>query len=334
MIRRAGTCAAIAAIAILVLPRPAEANVLDIPTAVPTQFRALVRARLHMPPPRHRFESRLELEAKHGYEVTVVGEGGVVAVEVTRPGPPGKENAIERLLGVRGAVTAYVARGTVTPRRIAASFGEFGKVDVRFRPVGRTVKSRSRRHCLRADHFTSQLGVFVGSLRFSGEENYVSLRSHRVKGRVRSPLRLRCPSPRFRSRPTASPRARPVPKYPSFVPTFLTASNRHGVSATEFISLALGKTTLFLAVTEEGLGSMARIRYALATERSKGAIAPNDALTTASIEPPAPFHGKGTYRAAPDGTTSWTGSLSVSLPGAPRLPLAGEEFEATLESGF
>jgi hypothetical protein len=265
----------------------------------------------------------------------VIGEGGIVAVEVTKPVPPGKENALERLLGIRRAVTAYVARGTVTPRRIAASFGDLGELDLRFRPASRVVKSPSRKRCRGADHFTSQLGVFVGGIRFSGEKNYVAVRSHRAKGRIRSPLRLRCASSRFRFRAAASRRqARPVPQHPSFARSFLWASNRHGVSATELIAFRIAKTTLFLAVTEEGLGSMARIRYALATEHSKRAFTLNDSLTTASLEPPSPFRGRATYSAAPDGTASWSGPLSVSLPGAPRLPLAGEEFTATLEAGF
>jgi hypothetical protein len=333
VIRRAGACAAIAAIGILALPGAAAGNVLDIPTVVPAQFRAQVRARLHMPPPRHGFEAHLELEAKHGYEVAVIGEGDIVAVEVSKPAPGGKENALEKLFGIRRAVTAYVARGTVTPRRIVASFGKFGKLDMRFRPSGRVVKSRSRKRCRGADHFTSRLGVFVGGLRFSGEKNYLVVRSHRVKGRIRSPLRLRCAS-RFRFRPATSTRARPVSQHPSFFPTFLSASNRHGVAATELIGIAARRAALFLAITEEGLGSMARIRYALAIEHSKEAIVMNDALTLASIEPPPPFHGKGTYRAAPDGTTSWSGPLSVSLPGAPRLRLTGEEFETVLETSF
>jgi len=333
VIRRAGVFAAIAAIGILALPGGAAGNVLDLPTVVPAQFRAQVRARLQMPPPRHGFESHLELKAKHGYEITVIGEGDVVAVEVSKPAPGGKESALEKLFGIRRAVTAYVARGTVTPRRIAASFGKFGKLDMRFRPSGQVVKSRSRKRCKGADHFTSQLGVFVGGLRFSGEKNYIVVRSHRVKGRIRSPLRLRCSS-RFRFRPASSTRARPASQHPSFFPTFLSASNRHGVAGTELIGIAGRKATLFLAVTEEGLGTMARIRYALAIEHSKKAIAINDAVTSASIEPPPPFHGKGIYRALPDGTTSWSGPLSVSLPGAPRLPLTGEEFETILETSF
>jgi len=320
-----------ATIGILALPSAAAAEALDA-SAVPPQLRALVRARMHVPPPRRGSESRLELKAQHGYEVAVVGEGGVVAVEVSKRMPHGRENFLEKLFGARQAVTVYVTRGTVTPRRIAASFGKFGEVDVRFRPSGRVVHSDARKRCRGADRFSSQLGVFVGGIRFSGEKNYVSFRAHRAKGRVRSPLRLRCVSSFLRSR--ARSWARPVSQHPRFTSTFLEAGHRHGVSSTELLTFRAGKTTLFLAATEEGLGSMARIRYALSTGPSKRVLALDDALTTASIEPPAPFHGKGTYRAAPDGTTSWTGSLSVSLPGAPRLPLTGEEFKATLESGF
>jgi hypothetical protein len=332
VIRRAQVCAAVATIGLLALPSVSAADALDIPAAVPAQFRALVRARLHMPPPRQGFEARFELKAQHGYEVAVVGEGNIVAVEVLAPTPHGKENALERFFGPRQAVTAYVARGTVTPHRITASFGKLGEVDVRFRPSGKVAESDSRKRCRGVDHFTSQLGVFVGGIRFSGEKDYVAFRSHRAKGRIRTPLRLHCASSRFRA--PARLLARPVGQQPSFIPTFLEATDRHGVASTELAMFRAGKTTLFLAITEEGLGSMARLRYALTTAPSKKVFTVNDALTSASIDPPRPFHGRGTYRAAADGTTSWSGSLSVSLPGAPRLPLTGSEFKATLESGF
>ena len=100
------------------------------------------------------------------------------------------------------------------------------------------------------------------------------------------------------------------------------------------MTLRVGKTTLFAAINEESLGSVARMRFALATAPSKKSLAYNEALTKATITPPKPFHGTGTYSAASDGATSWTGPLSVSFPGAPRLPLAGAEFKATLTTGF
>ena len=315
------------------LPAFATANALDIPALAPPQFRALLRAKLHMPPPRHGFESSFELKAQHGYTVTVAGEGDIVALEVSRPLAPSKGGPLEELLGsFNQSVTAYVSRGTVTEHRIAASFGKFGKVDVRFRPTGRVVESGHRPRCRGADHFTSQLGVFVGGVRFRGEGRYVAVRSHRAKGSIRSPLRLHCGSsgPHVISRS----RERPVREQPSFVPTFLTATHRHAVSALELITLQVDKTTLFAAINEESLGSMARMRFALATAPSKKSFAFNEALTGATITPPKPFRGKGTYRAAADGTTTWAGPLTVSFPGAPRLPLTGEDFEATLTAGF
>lgn len=330
--RRLSALTVLLGLALCVLPSFALAGVLDIPAAAPPQFRAALRAKLHMPPPRHGFESRFDLEAQHGYTVTVVGEGDIVAVEVSRPLAHGKGDALEKLIGFKQSVTAYVARGTVTEHRIAASFGEFGKVDVRFQPTGQVVESDRRRRCRGADHFTSQLGVFVGGVRFSGEGHYVAVRSHRVKGRVRSPLRLRCSSRSLH--PFSSSRARPVREGPSFTPTFLTATSRHGVSALELITFRVGKTTLFAALNEESLGSMARMRFALATAPSKEAFAFNEALTGATIVPPPPFHGKGAYSAASDGTTTWTGPLSVEFPGAPRLSLTGEGFKATLATGF
>jgi hypothetical protein len=330
--RRLSMLAALLGLGLCAPTSLAAAGVLDIPAVAPPQFRAALRAKLHVPPPRHGFESRFDLKAQHGYTITVAGEGDIVAVEVSRPLAHGKENALEKLVGFKQSVTAYVARGTVTEHRIAASFGKFGEVDVRFQPSGRVVESGHRRGCRGADHFTSRLGVFVGGVRFSGEGHYVAVRSHRVKGRIRSPRHLHCSSRPLH--PSSSSRARPVREGPSFTPTFLTATSRHGVSALELITFRVGKTTLFAALNEESLGSMARMRFALATAPSKKVFAFNEALTEARIAPPSPFHGMGTYRAAGDGTTTWVGPLSVSFPGAPRLSLTGDAFKATLVTGF
>lgn len=330
--RRLPIVAVLVAVGLCVLPPLATAGPLDFSAAAPPQFRPALRAKLHMPPPQHGFESRFDLKAQHGYTVSVVGEGDIVVVEVSRPLAHGKEDALEKRLGSKQSVTAYVARGTVTEHRIVASFGKFGKVDVRFQPTGQVVESAQRRRCRGADHFTSQLGVFVGGVRFSGEGRYVAVRSHRAKGRIRSPLHLKCSSRPPRS--FSSSLARPVREQPSFIPTFLTAGWRHAVSSLELITFRIGKTTLFAAINEESMGSMARIRFALVTAPSKKSFAFNEALTGATITPPEPFHGKGTYRAASDGTTTWTGSLAVSFPGAPRLSLTGEAFKAALTTGF
>jgi hypothetical protein len=326
--RRAVACLALAAIGVLALPQASMAGV-DIPERVPAQFQALVRARTQMPKPRQQFESRFEIKAKHGYEFSVIGQGDVVAIEVSKPA--GKKNLLERLFDLEQAATLYVARGTVTPRRLVASFGKFGSIDVRFRPSGRVVRSEPRRRCRGTDHFSNRFGVFVGSIRFQGERHYLAVRAHRAKGRIHSPLRLRCALPPARRQARAS--ARPLPQDRSFIPASLTATWRHAVASTNLFVLRGRRATFFLALSEESLGSLAVFRYALATARPR-VFHFNDALTAAAITPPPPFHGKGIYGAAPDGTTSWTGSLSAFFPGAPRAPLAGPQFEVKLSAGY
>lgn len=320
--------AALAAIGLLGLASGATANVLDIPATAPPRFQAALRQQLHMPPPRHGFESRLDLNAKHGYEITVIGRGNVVALEVTQPVP--HPTLFERLFQLDRAATAYVVRGTVTPRRIKASFGKLGAVDVRFRPSGKLARSHRHRHCRGADHFTSQLGVFVGSIRFSGENHYVAMRAHRAKGRVRSPLSLRCGSGSFLP---FGARQRKVAQHPGFSPTILIAGWREATASTELFVLRSRGITLYLAIGERNTGRMARVRYGQTTAPSKTFFL-NDPVTAARIRPPPPFHGRAVYRATADGTTSWSGPLTIAVPGAPRLPLTGEPFEVNLDAGF
>jgi hypothetical protein len=320
--------AVLAALLPTALASAATADPLDIPAAVPPQFRAIVRERLHMPRPRAASEYRFDLKTRKGYRVSVIAEGDIVAIEVIRAGDlkPGRTRSFLR----SGAVTVYVARGTVSPHRVAASFGALGKVAVRFRPSGRIARSKPRRHCRGADHYTSDLGVFVGSIRFRGEDHYLALQAHRAKGRIRSPLHLDCPS--FHFRRAEERRARPVRSVSGDDTALLSASQRHGVSAVELFALQLRERTLFLGVTEQSQGTMAEIRYAIAVAPAR-AFSFDDARTSATLQPPAPFRGTGSYRAAADGTTSWSGSLSASFPGAPGFPLTGPGFEAILASG-
>ncbi len=284
---------------------------------------------MHTPKPRGAAEYRFELKAQKGYRVFVVAEGDIVALEVIRA--QDLAAAKKKTFLRSGAVTVYVARGTVTPNRIEASFGSLGRVAVRFRPSGQVAESKPRHHCRGADHFTSRFGVFVGRIHFSGEDRYLSLRAHRAKGRIRSPLHLHCSS--FHIRRIEGRLSRPVRELPIFTPTVLAATQRHGVTAVEFLAFQVGSRTLLLAVNEQSHGTVAEVRYAISVAKTK-AFTFNEALTSATLQPPKPFRGTGNYRAAADGTTSWTGSLSAAFPGAPRLPLTGPEFKTVLAAGF
>lgn len=331
MIRRFVPLAVLAVVALLALASSSQAESLALPGSIPPQLRALLRERVQSSPARSNFESRFAMKVGHGYEMAVIGRGQVVQIEIGSPSSLQQGPLGDSTIGTSEALTFYIARGTVTPHRIAASFGKFGRVDVRFEPAGPPLESPPRRRCRGVDHSTIQRGAFVGSIRFAGEDNYVAAHSHRVRGRIRTPLRLRCAPPRSRSRAGLLQRA--VHQIDFGFHASLSAFSRHGVHSTGLFSFGIRKAQLTAAFTEESLGSVALIHLGLAISRPK-ILTVDDALTSATLTPPGPFHGKGTYSAAPDGTKTWTGPLSVTFPGAPRWPLTGEQFKVEVNASF
>jgi hypothetical protein len=307
------------ALALLCLPAPATAAPLDfpfhLPASVPAQLRAQVRNQMnpgHAPAPSH---PEFILKASNGYLVGVIGVAtGVVALEVAR------HHA--------SAATVYVARGTATSRRLEASFGSLGKVAMRFQPSPSPV-GRSRQVCRGDSGSLDRRGVYVGGFRFTGEGGYVSVQAHRVKGDVStpSPVCTRSRSVRRPKRATGPERHHEQP------PAILLASWRHAVDSAEFAVIGIGEDTLFFATTAQSEGRLAVLRLAIAGAKRK-TFTVDDALTSAQVSPPAPFDGTGTYTAAPDGTTTWTGSLSVNFPGAEHFPMVGPQFKAFVGTAF
>lgn len=331
MRRRALWC--VATIGLLVAPVSASASWLGVPAAVPPKLRPLVRAELRSGSShRHSWESRVYLQPQHGYDLALAGRGNVVDLEVMRTRRSGKRGKGPRSRG--RAITAYVTRGTVTSRRIEASFGDLGSVALRFRPA-RHARHRHAGHRCRKRHRSARQGVFVGHLRFTGEDRYVTVRAHRARGWIRRPSQVRCHHRRHRGPRIARRRAVARPAGGSPGPSYaaLTAEWRHVVTSTGLLAIRVGTGTLAVALAEESLGRMAKVHFAVSITNS-AALVHDDALTSAKVRPPAPFSGKGLYRAAPDGTHTWSGSLTVDFPGAPRVPLTGTQFETRLRAGL
>lgn len=249
-----------------------------------------------------------------GPEKVAVGSSeGAVVLAVLR-GDPEK----------RAALTEYVARGVQTPERLQASFGKFGRLSMRFRESRRRPWFGKARRCRGRDRFVLRRGVFVGNLRFRGEGGYLNIRAHRAKGAIPS-LAAKC---RHRHRHLGAHSSS------IFDDTFsgLLATRRNGVNATAFGAASFRDDLVYVAQREEGRGRLSVFRTAIFV--GHGDLPLNESVTAGRFSPPAPFHGSGHYRAAADGSTSWTGNLSVDFLGAPRFPLAGAGFETSLEAGF
>jgi hypothetical protein len=310
------------ATALAVLATPASAATASLPLLpslpswAPPQVRALVKgpttARSHH---RTAFRPELSLAPRNGYEVHVVGIGSSAAVVVERRHDD--------------AQAAYIARGTVTTGRIEASFGSLGRVAMRFRPSRNQPRPKPHRTCHGKGRFTVRRGVYVGTFRFTGEDRYITVDAHRAKGTVKS-LAPQCARKRF---PRPERHATHPPSPLRLGVSLLSAGWRDAVDAAEFAALGgLGRAN-FLALTEQSDGGLAILRVASAPG-SADSFALDDALTHARVSPPPPFDGAATYRAAPDGTRTWTGSLSADFPGAEDFPLAGPPFTPSAVTSF
>ena len=258
----------------------------------------------------------------------------------------------------RVAATSYLVHGTATENRLEADFGPLGEVDLRFHPSRDRSWVKPHRNCRGLGAFLVRHGTWQGRLRFRGEGGYLSLDLHRVRGSVET-IAPQClkqdrkphgghGSGKHRHRkhragehgrghrdrhvaisegklvtPTQEPELGPE------VPVLL-AGWREGVAGAEFIGGASREGSVFFAAAEESRGRVAIFRSARA-EAKRRAVSANNALTRAKLTPPWPFHRSARFRAAPDGSRTWSGFLSVAFPGAPHYPLTGEPFRSKLE---
>ncbi|MGN6254039.1 MAG: hypothetical protein ACTHO8_03545 [Solirubrobacterales bacterium] len=295
---------ALSALAVALLAAPAAQAGQLLPPLLPRKLMTQVGAPV---PPAPLFRSGFQVEpSSGGYEVGVSTSGGAVSLVVSKKS------------GEDLGETIYAARGVGTRERLQATFGRFGKVLMRFH------ESSKHAVCEGTQRLVRHRGVFAGNFRFRGENGYVSVHVHRAAGGILEPAG-RCPRRRRH--------------HGSFdisilfeTPAAFLADSRHGVDSTGLLALEFGPISEVMAVHEESRGKLAILRGAFV--ETKKAFHVNEAATAVDVSPPGPFHGAGHYRAAPDGTTTWTGDLTVNFPGAPRFPLTGPDFKTVLEAPF
>ncbi len=298
--------------------------------------------------------SELMFKNKDGYAVAVVAHGQTVALRIAHADGRGKGSS-------RGSTATYLAHGKVTPTSIAASFGDRGRIDVRFRPSGHKLRATRKAGCKSpSGGVLARFGVFAGELRFQGEGGFTSAEVHRVRGRsVDFNALVACllgATPRGQRAvlPTpklpwgihlpgvdawvrrASPETPGVQTHPSHGPksTTLLADRKTPLTRTVFAAQVRGRGPVrLLALESASEGSIGVIRV-VKTRAARSILSVDGILSSASVKPPAPFSGTGAYQQGPGNAKNWTGSLAVSFLGAPHVPLTGPPFVARLARGW
>jgi hypothetical protein len=305
--------------------------------------------------------SELRFVNRDGYTISVIAFGQTVGLSVSRTKLRAQSSGDGgQKVRERASTTTYLVHGKVTSSSIEASFGDRGRIAVRFRPTGRAVHATDKAGCRRPGRGSlATLGVFTGELSFEGEGGYTSAEVHRARGRsidlaallacllggspngqatlprAQAPLGIRLPG-LVAGRAEASPSTPSVPTHPSTGPesTTLVADSKLALARTVFAAQMRGKgAPRFLAVEEASEGSIGVVRLAFA-RGTGGDFVADDALSSGTVAPPAPFAGTGALRRGSGNTKSWTGPLRVSFLGAPHVPLTGEPFGVWLSRGF
>lgn len=267
------------------------------------------------------FSAEFSLPETNGYAISVTGRPESVKVSLAA-GKPTRRHLV---------FSDYKFSGTASAKGIHADLGEFGIVNLRFEPSGkvRTTKlPKAAEGCDGPRKVVRHLGTFVGTFRFKAEDE-TTTESAEVAGSVDKPAEVICRFVTGESGKKDHHRNVPPPS------PYLGATTTH--NGLGFAAAVMGphrKRVSFVASSVEIAGGAAIRRWAAVTGlRSEFQF--DNQLKTATVSPPPPFSGSATFERAPKGLPPvWTGSLVVSFPGRPEVPLTGTNFTSVLFARF
>lgn len=228
---------------------------------------------------------------------------------------------------------SYFVRGRRTPTNaIDADFGDLGRVSMRFH----WPSSSPPEHLAPADNCKGRdsivrTGTFRGHFRFAGELNYTTVDTNHASGKIVKTFKQTCKNEEGKESHT--------PHLP-FQWTLLHAASESGPGLLGFdASRITWRSQRALHVSSFFGASSFESDHRVSIIRSVSASAGVDAFSittsnghpqSAIISPPQPFSGTASFQRNADGSTSWTGSLSVSFPGTEQVPLTGPDWKAQL----
>lgn len=271
----------------------------------------------------------LPLGKERGYELALsMPSDRVVILSAVRT-----ERLKDEHFSARYSVYAVRNLGSLERGVVRARFGSLGRVSLRFRPSGRIRRSDPRSGC-EGGALTARHGKFVGRLSFRGEGSYFHVASPKGTGYVGHSPRLRCEQGKAEEHPPRSLRAYAAPS--------LVFSDEHSIALLYASTRSHGRYVGISAMHREGSAPGADVELRIVEPRRGMAIGhgafldgpPGTLLTTrpgghpatATLAPPAPFHGEASYSEESD---AWTGNLGVEIAGL-RLSLTGPGFQVHL----
>lgn len=216
---------------------------------------------------------------------------------------------------------AYYAMGVVTPARLKADLGAFGKIDLRLAPGVRTRRAPVPAAC-GGGTYSYELTTYTGTFRFRGEGGYTIARASRLSNSTQVGTNLICRNfPRIEPAEAGSPGAAlqlELRRGSGRMELFAAKNRPRGRAVVGFETLERRRKDFLVARGAFFVAGQTAFEY-------------DSSLSTADLEPPAPFSGSATLVDANGPSPRLVGSLTVDLPGRPGLRVAGTVRRSSLE---
>lgn len=270
-----------------------------------------------VPPEEQPASIEFDLPANNGMEATLEASEGEVTLEI----------------GNRRSRVYYEVEGESTEAGLKAKFGKLGLIDVAFKPTKTVERAEPPKKC-QGEPRTNREGLFIGTIQFTGERDYVRIERTQVKGTMDVSPDWECSKPKAPKRlrdallpPALSLREKSEPEE-----AMLQAFNPR--CRCSFLAIALrdhkgSEASVFYGAKIENREGMEIARATAAVRASTFAF--DHKAGTASVNPPYPFTGSATFKRR-KGRDLWRSTLRVPLLGANPLSLRGRGFRASLRS--
>jgi hypothetical protein len=230
----------------------------------------------------------------------------------------------------RHRIVSYEVEGKATEAGLKVQFGKLGVIDVGFEPSN-TRTFKPPKGC-KGEPSTFSEGIYVGTIQFTGERNYVRIETAQAKGTMSVSRPQECPKGR------GSGRLQPLLPRPSPFSSLQRADEEASLFATSrscrcfFAAFALpdrkGGSTIFLGAKSENREGMEITRGTI-VETGPSTFTFNHKAGTAHVDPPRPFTGTATFKRRP-GRDLWRSTLRAPLLGADPVSLRGRSFRVWL----
>lgn len=232
------------------------------------------------------------------------------------------------------AVTEYRAAGKVSSRHIEVDLGDLGQIDVEVHLAPRRSQTYPPSKNCKGPASVSVPGRYRGTIEFAGEGDIPAFTV--ARGAIEFTRRFRrvCKKPKAPDIPTKD--------LPSLEFQFLEV---HGSDEGRTVTLKALNGTIpqdpelsfgFLtAEARESTGELRIKRRAVEFVDGESFIVSKRGKKpeTVKVKASSAFAGRALYSHEPHSPPSWTGDLSVDLPGAEAVPLVGPGFEAAFCRG-